>query len=52
MNLDETVTYDELSKRLRKDRTTIRRNIQKLKEMNMIERIGSDKNGSWKIKNV
>lgn len=50
MNLDKTVTYNELSERLRKDRTTIRRNIQKLKEMNMIERIGSDKNGSWRIK--
>jgi predicted HTH transcriptional regulator len=46
---DETVTYNELSERLRKDRTTIRRNIQKLKEMNLIERIGSDKNGSWKV---
>ena len=52
MKRDGNVTYNELSERLRKDRTTIRRNIQKLKEMNMIERIGSDKSGSWKTKKM
>ena len=49
MKQDDTITYNELTQRLRKDRSTIRRNIRKLKEMNIIERIGSDKNGSWKI---
>jgi predicted HTH transcriptional regulator len=34
-----------------KNRATIRRNIAKLKEMNLLVRIGSDKKGRWKIIN-
>jgi predicted HTH transcriptional regulator len=38
-----------MAKRLEKDRTTIMRNIQKLKEKKIIIRVGSKKTGYWKI---
>lgn len=44
------ITYYELEKILKRDRATIRRNIKQLKEMKLIERIGSRKAGQWKIK--
>jgi predicted HTH transcriptional regulator len=43
------VTYDRLAKTLKKDRSTIRRNIQKLKQLDIIKRIGPDKSGHWQI---
>ena len=42
-------TYDELAQTLDVDRTTIMRNIAKLKEKGVLERIGEDKNGCWKV---
>ncbi|HLP45325.1 MAG TPA: winged helix-turn-helix transcriptional regulator [Candidatus Kapabacteria bacterium] len=44
------ITYDELSEKLKKDRDTIRLNIKKLKALNLVERIGSDKKGHWSVK--
>ena len=38
-----------MAKRLNKSRTTVMRNIKKLKELNKLTRIGSDKSGYWKI---
>ena len=44
-----SITIDELKELLYKDRRTITRNIKSLKEKGMIERIGSDKTGYWKV---
>lgn len=46
---DSKVSYEFLMMKLGKDRTTIMRNIQKLKEMGMVRRSGSKKTGSWEI---
>jgi len=43
------ITYDELSTALKTHRTTIMRNISKLKNMKIIKRVGSDKGGHWEI---
>lgn len=49
--LDEElkITQTILSGKLNFGRTIITRNIKKLKEKKIIERIGSDRNGYWKI---
>ncbi len=41
------ITYDELSRKLKTHRTTIMRNIAKLKEKSIISREGSNKSGYW-----
>lgn len=43
-------TYDELAAQLGVGRATIARNIAKLKDRGVLERIGEDKNGYWKLK--
>ncbi len=43
------ISYAELADKLKKNRTTIMRNIQKLKLLTLIERVGSDKSGYWKV---
>ena len=43
------ITYSEMETALKKDRTTIMRNVKQLKEMNLIDRIGSDRAGHWKV---
>lgn len=44
------MTRPELCERLNVSLATIRRAIAQLKELNIIERIGSDKAGYWKVK--
>lgn len=44
------ITRPELCERLNVSLETIRRAIAQLKELNIIERIGSDKAGYWKVK--
>jgi predicted HTH transcriptional regulator len=44
-----TATYDVLAERFRKDRATIKRNIKKLKEINLLKRVGSNKSGYWQL---
>lgn len=46
---DSKVSYELLIMKLGKDRTTIMRNIQKLKEMGIVRRSGSKKTGFWEI---
>lgn len=46
---ETSITQKELAKRLNKNESTIMRAIKKLKELNLIKRIGSDKTGYWKI---
>ncbi|MCK4797851.1 MAG: HTH domain-containing protein, partial [Spirochaetes bacterium] len=43
------ITKDELGKKLGRSRATITRQIQKLKEMLMVKRVGSDKSGHWEV---
>lgn len=43
-------TIDEMAKYAEVEPRTIGRNIRALKEKNVIERIGADKNGQWKLK--
>lgn len=42
----------ELSRQLDVNQKTIKRDIQKLKEEGLIERIGPDKGGHWKVCNI
>lgn len=42
-------TYDELAAIISVDRSTITRNIAALKEYGILERVGEDKNGYWKL---
>ena len=42
-------TYDELAAIIGVDRSTIMRNIAVLKEKDILERVGEDKNGYWKL---
>ncbi|MCP4149782.1 MAG: hypothetical protein GY757_18700, partial [bacterium] len=44
-----TITYNQLASLLKKERATIYRNIKKLRELNMVKRTGSKKNGRWEI---
>ncbi|MCK4796856.1 MAG: HTH domain-containing protein [Spirochaetes bacterium] len=39
----------DIIKKLGRSRATITRQIQKLKEMLLVKRIGSDKSGHWKV---
>ena len=43
-------TYDELAQRTGKTRETVRVNLRKLEELDLICRVGADKNGHWEIK--
>ncbi|SCA64190.1 hypothetical protein SCG7086_CM_00070 [Chlamydiales bacterium SCGC AG-110-P3] len=43
------VTYDDMQEKLGENRMTIMRNIQKLKEIGILKRIGSKKTGAWEI---
>ncbi len=40
---------EEMAKKIQKDKRTVERAIKSLKEQGIIERNGSDKNGSWKV---
>ncbi len=44
-----SIAYDVLAEKLNKNRTTVMRNIQKLKEMGVLKRIGSKKTGYWEV---
>lgn len=43
------ITSSEMAQILSKDISTIKRAIQKLKDKGLISRIGSDKDGFWKL---
>lgn len=49
MKENNQVTQIELSKELKVNESTIKRNISKLKSKGMLRRIGSDKNGYWEV---
>ena len=43
-------TIEEMAKYANVETRTIERNLKTLKEKNVVERIGADKNGHWKVK--
>ena len=49
MKNDPMITATKLAKQFGMSEYGIRKNIAKLKEAGVIERLGSDKNGSWKV---
>ena len=46
---DRRVSYEDIAKKLKKDRSTIFRNIQQLKSRGIVQRVGPDKSGMWEI---
>ncbi|MBR4469124.1 MAG: Fic family protein [Bacteroidales bacterium] len=48
---DAHATYDEMAATIGVNRTTIMRNIAALKGKGVLERVGEDKNGYWKLNN-
>jgi Fic family protein len=48
---DVHATYDEMASTIGVNRTTIMRNIAALKGKGVLERVGEDKNGYWKLNN-
>jgi hypothetical protein len=49
INDNPLISYEILTTTLKKDRSTIRRAMQKLKSLGLLRRIGSDKKGYWEI---
>ena len=49
MHQNPRISVVEIANQTGKPRRTIENNVKKLKEMNIIDRIGSDKTGEWKI---
>jgi ATP-dependent DNA helicase RecG len=43
------ISYDELAEMTQKDRTTVMRNIGKLKDVGILRRVGSKKTGHWEV---
>lgn len=46
---DPWTAYEDIALKLEKDRSTIKRNIQQLKSLGILQRTGSKKKGSWII---
>ena len=46
---DQAVSYDELAAITKRNRTTVMRNIKKMKDAGILKRVGSDKTGRWVI---
>ena len=46
---NHSISINELSKICKVGRETIKRDLNKLKQMNLIQRIGPDKGGYWQI---
>ncbi|HED08782.1 MAG TPA: HTH domain-containing protein, partial [Ignavibacteria bacterium] len=49
INSKQDVTVNELSTMLGVTRLTIIRDLKKLRELNLIRRVGSDKTGYWEV---
>ena len=42
-------TYDDLAEKINRTRETVRVNLRKLEKMNLLKRVGADKNGHWEV---
>ena len=51
MRANPAISYDELALATQRDRTTVMRNIGKLKNAGMLRRVGSKKTGHWEVLN-
>ena len=51
INSNPNITQKELAQKVNLTEKTIKRNTNKLKEKGILERVGADKNGYWKIRN-
>lgn len=49
INLNKSITRKELSAKISKSESTIKRSIKRLKELKCIERVGTNKKGYWKV---
>ena len=49
LKINPHVSYEELSRLIKKSRKTVYRDIEKMKKQGLIERVGADKKGWWKI---
>ena len=49
MRENNQITQIELSKKLKINESTIKRNISKLRYKGILRRSGSDKNGYWEV---
>ena len=48
---DKTISINDLSNTCKVGRETIKRDLNKLKDLNFIKRVGSDKTGYWELVN-
>lgn len=46
---NNNITQEEIASKLNKNRNSIYRNTKTLKDMGILERLGSKKKGYWKI---
>jgi len=46
---DPSISYDAIAEKLGKNRTTVMRNIHKMKNLGILKRIGSKKTGYWEV---
>jgi len=47
---DNGISQSEIAKKMKINESTVYRNIEKLKKLGIVERIGADKSGIWIIK--
>ena len=47
---DNSISQSEIAKKMKVNESTVYRNIEKLKQLDLLERKGSDKAGIWIIK--
>ena len=50
IEINPEISYQRLSESLNKGRSTIMRQIQALKDLGILERVGPKKSGCWEIK--
>jgi Fic family protein len=49
---NNSISQAEIAKKLKVNESTVFRNIEKLKSLNLLSRVGADKSGKWVIRNV
>jgi predicted HTH transcriptional regulator len=46
---DPAISYDDMAEKMGKGRTTIMHNVQKLKRLGYLRRVGAKKVGHWEV---
>lgn len=52
IGIDNKISTTQLAENLKVTRRTVHRDLEKLKEKGLIERVGPDKGGYWKVKDL